>query len=236
MLIDNIESLYHSYLLNLDDPDEYDGYHRASSSGMCIKALFYRKYEFEKKENNAKTMRIFRLGTLVHQDIQAAMPNAIIEKEVKDENLKLKGHIDLYTTENDVLEIVDIKTIGSFPYKMKFGRNPDKNPSFHQEMQVGIYTYMLSKELNLDPYKTKMYEAKISMLYYNKDNSGLKIKIIDNHFIDMALDYWSHVKDYEKVVTKENIEEIFSLYQPPTKWSCNYCNYSEICPLGKKEK
>ena len=49
--------------------------YRASSSGMCARKIYYETIEKAKptEKINEKTMRIFRIGDLIHEDIQAAI-------------------------------------------------------------------------------------------------------------------------------------------------------------------
>tara|TARA_R110001583_G_scaffold108561_1_gene257276 strand:- start:52 stop:351 length:300 start_codon:yes stop_codon:yes gene_type:complete len=60
--------------------------YRASSSGMCSRKLYYESVmRLEPTEQiNDKTMRIFRLGDLVHTDIQQALVDVIQRKEPKE--------------------------------------------------------------------------------------------------------------------------------------------------------
>ena len=66
----------------LKDPNEK--MYRASSSGMCARKIYYEtilKQEPTDKPNE-KTMRIFRIGDLIHEDIQ----NAVVEYFKKKES------------------------------------------------------------------------------------------------------------------------------------------------------
>ena len=60
--------------------------YRASSSGMCSRKLYYQSVlRLEPTEQiEDKVMRVFRLGDLVHTDIQNALVEAIKRKEPKE--------------------------------------------------------------------------------------------------------------------------------------------------------
>ena len=45
----------------------------------------------------------------------------------------------VFEMESGEIFLYDLKTIGSYPYKLKFGRNPERNQSIHQELQLGTY-------------------------------------------------------------------------------------------------
>ena len=60
--------------------------YRASSSGMCSRKLYYESVLrlTPTEQINDKTMRVFRLGDLVHTDIQQALKEAVKRKEAKE--------------------------------------------------------------------------------------------------------------------------------------------------------
>ena len=60
--------------------------YRASSSGMCSRKLYYESVmRLEPTEQiEDKVMRVFRLGDLVHTDIQQALVEAVKRKEPKE--------------------------------------------------------------------------------------------------------------------------------------------------------
>ena len=91
----NIESIYNDYIKSQSEinrkemlekyPKEGISY-RASSSGMCSRKLYYESVmRLEPTEQiEDKVMRVFRLGDLVHTDIQNALVEAVKRKEPKE--------------------------------------------------------------------------------------------------------------------------------------------------------
>ena len=91
----DIESIYNEFIRSQSDtkrkelqekyPKQGISY-RASSSGMCSRKLYYesvmRLEPTEKIED--KVMRVFRLGDLVHTDIQQALVEEAERKEPKE--------------------------------------------------------------------------------------------------------------------------------------------------------
>ena len=59
-----------------------DSKYRASSSGMCARKIYFESIEKAEPTNpaDAKSMRIMRLGEVVHKDIQEMLGKAIEEK------------------------------------------------------------------------------------------------------------------------------------------------------------
>ena len=58
-----------------------DSKYRASSSGMCARKIYFESIEKAEPTNpaDAKSMRIMRLGQVVHKDIQDMLLKAIKE-------------------------------------------------------------------------------------------------------------------------------------------------------------
>ena len=57
-----------------------DSRYRASSSGMCARKIFFEAIEkVEPTQPDSKSMRIMRLGQVVHKDIQDMLLKAIKE-------------------------------------------------------------------------------------------------------------------------------------------------------------
>ena len=91
----DIESIYRNYTTKLNETsreemkkslDQEGIFYRASSSGMCVRKLYFEsvlKLEPSKDFDN-KTLRIFRLGDLIHKDLQDAMLDSVKRKEPKE--------------------------------------------------------------------------------------------------------------------------------------------------------
>ena len=87
----DIESIYRKYTTKVNETsreemkkhlDQECIFYRASSSGMCIRKLYYEsvlKLE-PSKEFTDKTLRVFRLGDLIHKDLQDAMLDIVNNK------------------------------------------------------------------------------------------------------------------------------------------------------------
>ena len=91
----DIQIIYNEFIKSQSDNkrqeilDKYpkDGIsYRASSSGMCSRKLYYESVLrlTPTEEINDKTMRVFRLGDLVHTDIQDALKASVERKEPKE--------------------------------------------------------------------------------------------------------------------------------------------------------
>ena len=88
----DIESIYRNYTNKINETsraemkkslDQEGVFYRASSSGMCVRKLYFEsvlKLEPSKDFDN-KTLRIFRLGDLIHKDLQDAMLDSVKESK-----------------------------------------------------------------------------------------------------------------------------------------------------------
>lgn len=84
----DIESIYNKHIEKKQsqgkaqlDKEKFEGLpentYRSSSSGMCARKIYYESIEkaTPTEEIDNKTRRVFRLGTIVHEDIQEAILN-----------------------------------------------------------------------------------------------------------------------------------------------------------------
>ena len=81
----NIEKLYNDYIALKNEEnykDRYEGkekYYHASGGGSCSRKLYYESIEQIEATNpvNERSNRIMRLGTIVHEDLQASLSDTI---------------------------------------------------------------------------------------------------------------------------------------------------------------
>jgi CRISPR/Cas system-associated exonuclease Cas4 (RecB family) len=219
----------------IDNP-KLDNYYRVSSAGTCARKQYYHAIKKAEETNPMEdsSRMLLRLGELVHQDIQegvlayrgiSGIKQILHEHPVELSELNVKGRLDMVIIMNTgEVYLYDFKTISSWGYRSKFGRknNREANPSIHQEMQLATYGLAVRKEFGrLDG---------MSLIFYNKDNSKTKMIEVDIDYIDIAIDYWSKVKELHESGLP-NIQEGES---PVMKWECNkkYCSYYDLCGGG----
>ena len=260
----DIEVLYSGYIdaVNEDNRKKrYAGkeqYFHGSSAGMCSRKHYFAVNKVTKTNKpQPKSMRIMRLGTVVHNDFEEAMnfietlknekksskrkerngSNSLLslnigpllslikdikeihtEKEIILEQYKVRGHYDMvFEMESGEIFLYDLKTIASYPYKLKFGRNPEMNQSMHQELQVATYGLaILEKFKRLDG---------MFLYYYNKDTSMLKQKEVPMTYLDQAERYWTELNNRIEMGLPPVDEGI----SPVHSWECNYCDFKDHC-------
>ena len=183
-------------------------------------------------------MRLLRLGTIVHEDIQESLNHYFrhtdtklklyIEHQIKIPELNVVGHLDaaIYDKENEHIRLYDIKTSASYKWRMKFGRKREKNGSVNYNLQIGTYAFGLGEEL-------KTTDIDMNLLWYNKDTSAVREEAIDQEWISNAIEYWEELNDTLEGVKSENGNELIpgSYGVPMMNWECRYCGFKDIhCP------
>ena len=81
-----IVDIYNKYLKLINQKRKKDNkYYRPSSAGMCSRKIYYESIEKAEVTNPIadKTRRIFRIGELIHKDIQKSFGNLYLFKKEK---------------------------------------------------------------------------------------------------------------------------------------------------------
>ena len=243
----DIQSTYHDHLIAinkatraaLDKIKPTEPYYRPSSAGMCSRKIYYETIlRIEPTDVvDKRVQRLFRLGDLIHRDIQDAFKkieksdsyfsiyniyinNIYIEKEIILKTIRVRGFCDLIVElEDGRVYLYDIKSIGSFQYKKNFARNKElREPSIHQELQLATYGLAVEKEFGrLDG---------ILILYYNKDTSMLRYKEVSSDRLLTALGFWERINTEHSRNSLPTLQEGIS---PVAKWECSYCAFKSRC-------
>ena len=239
-----VHEIYNDYLdkeneLNKIKYKKHEGWFSASSSGSCIKQLYYKINNYEEQPMERRVKRLLRLGTLVHNDLEKAMDSFIAdpdsnyangnytiykEKQVSIPHLKVVGHLDLAIHQENTLNVIDYKTIGDYPWKMRFGRKKEQNPSQHYYLQVATYGIALANEIE-NP------QVELNLIWYNKNDSRFKTQYIEPKYLDYALEYWENVNEVVAGYGEDIVEiEPGTMTDIPAEnWQCNYCAFKRQC-------
>lgn len=214
---------------------DYDGWFSASTAGSCFKKQLLRKENAKETPFDDRVLRLLRLGTIVHEDIQKSISDNVIssnidykiymEHRITIPELKVVGHLDIGIADSDNnLKVSDIKTCAGYKWKMKFGRTPDKRGNPNYNMQLSTYMLGLSKELNPN-------SMEMSLLWYNKDTSAVREEFIDISWMKKAEHYWEDLNDRCEGATSEDLNP--GMYGVPMEnWECRYCGFKDIYCKG----
>jgi len=234
-----IQDIYDSYIEDLNHKkisNRYAGkeqWFHSSGSGKCIRKHYLdtiQQVPIEDRDTIPKTLyRLFRLGDIVHKDIQTAVSlyaeqeglPIFIEKELYIEDLNVRGFIDLAFVDKDIL--YDIKTMNSRSWSMTFGTKYGKGVSQFNKMQLGTYGLWYQRKYNTI--------KGLSLVFYNKNTSVMKEIELNIDIIDDALEYWEKVK---RMTSGDKPPPIAMRSSPVEDWECSYCNLITACGGGVK--
>jgi len=229
--------IYDDYILDLRDENfskRYEGqdtWYHASGAGLCVRKHYYAQIEgLPSGDKDSNTMRLFRLGDLVHTDMQEALQRYAdrndyevnIETEILIPKYNVRSFVDAMILKDGAL--YDIKTCNDFKWQSIFGKYGSKKPPQNYAIQLGTYgLYYKEKGVKVN---------KMALLFYNKNTSRVKEIKVPRSYIDMAERYWIKVQE----LFKEGLPPIEKGLAPVEDWECNkkYCSYFQACGGGIK--
>ena len=270
----DIEKLYNDYIATKNEENyknRYEGreqYYHASGAGSCSRKLYYESIEQASTTNpsNERSNRILRLGTIVHEDLQASLSDTIYSTNINSTNIDSTNHNE------------------SIYYKEKEIYNLQKESfEFHIEGEImlpelnvrGFYDLVaVSKEsgkVYLIDFKTMAsysWSLKFGKKYYQPNSNvhqevklatyGMFVEREFGRLDGMWLYYYN--KDTSRMkaspvdlsmlkqarVFWENVNDdhkngvpMFRQgFSPVQDWNCNYCRFLDHCnpPFYKRKK
>ena len=246
----DIQSLYHSYLVQKENLRERDKevFH-ASSAGTCLRKQMYSYYDFPQDRKDKRVQRLLRLGTIVHKDIEDAIAHyedvnsdgneqVFIEDKIELKELNVVGTYDVgkLNMEENKFTLWDLKTAAMYTWTTVFGRKENRkvNAGRNYKYQLGTYALGINQKYKVS--KIEMY-----LLWYRKNDSFWKEQLVSPEYIEKALEYWVTVNE-----TLEDCGKLFEDDLKPGYWEgvpyqdyeCGICSYKSICPstIGDKKK
>lgn len=247
----DIVGVYADYTKELQEENRnkrYKGkehYYHASGAGSCSRKLYFESVLKAEPSNpiDEKSLRLLRLGTLVHNDFEKALlkyntkvyskvdsnignntkDNIVFhtEGEIIIDDLNVRGFYDIVVDDDRGVEpkiyLYDLKTCAAYSWKVKFGRNKTLDTSNHYELQLGTYGYAIREKFGrLDG---------MFLYYYNKDNSQMRPVSVPLMYVEQAYTYWKNVNEEHK----KGLPEFRLGISPVQKWQCNYCQFKDHC-------
>ena len=246
----DIQSLYHSYLVQKENLRERDKevFH-ASSAGTCLRKQMYSYYDFPQDAKDQRVQRLLRLGTIVHKDIEDAIAHyedvnsdgneqVFIEDKIELKELNVVGTYDVgkLDVEKNKFTLWDLKTAATYTWTTVFGRieNRKANAGRNYKYQLGTYALGINQKYKVS--KVEMY-----LLWYRKNDSFWREQLVSPEYIEKALEYWVTVNETLEDVGKHFEDELKPGYWegvPYQDYECKICSYYNICPstLADKKK
>ena len=233
----DIKSTYHTYLVNKDkDKTREPNKFHASSAGVCYLKQMYSIFDFEESKIDDRLHRIFRIGNMIHEDIQKSLilskdeinGDLYIEEPIEIPMYNLVGTYDVGQKDNDIFNLYDIKTTAAWTWTKMFGhaRNRIRGTGDNYKMQIATYGIGIQEQHDLS--QLNMY-----LLYYKKDSSHWKEIPISDEWIEKAHLYWQELNEIYENYGKAFEEELrpdWHFGVPFNKQECSYCNFYHISP------
>tara|TARA_R100001530_G_scaffold1769_5_gene3064 strand:- start:116 stop:871 length:756 start_codon:yes stop_codon:yes gene_type:complete len=235
-----VTQIYDDYVahLNAKKSQRYDGkegWFHSSSAGLCARKHYYSSVEkIKQAPKDVDTMRLFRLGDVIHSDIQDAVQwyaansgaRIFIEKELFLHDLNVRGFIDLVMVDDGVL--YDIKSCNYWKWRTIFRKSKYYDPESVKNymMQTATYAHWYNVYFQHDYPQIRS----MALLFYNKNDSKMQELEIPMSMIDEAVNYWEKINE----AVKEGVPPVKLGFAPVLEWECNskYCSYFEACGGG----
>jgi len=191
---------------------EASGYWNPSQLGFCDRRNILRHDGLPENELDDRTLRLFWLGSAIHESLQRTFPFEVVghEVKVKDEEYRLSGRVDTYARVDGVLEVVEFKSIASkkFAYKSL----PDEN----HILQIGCYLTF--------PGEGDIVPQRGRLVYWSKDDAR-----IEEYLVQPTDELKAKVK-----TELARLEGLFQEYKSTGKlpeatevaWQPRYCGYA----------
>ena len=156
----------------------------------------------------------------------------LVEGEIKLPEYNVRGFFDILyinrssSGEQLSVELYDLKSASNWNFRKKFGSKilfPPENRNYN--LQLGTYGLAIKKKygsLN-----------KMSLLFYNKDNSKMAEESVSLDFLDKAKRYWHSINEEHS----KGLPGFQYGTSPAYAWCCGYCQFKDRCnPPNFKNK
>ncbi|RUM50047.1 MAG: hypothetical protein DSY47_02610 [Hydrogenothermus sp.] len=212
-----IKEIFLQKIKERKEKEEHTPYIRASEIGGCPLASALRLKGFKPFIDEDKLL-VFEIGNAVHLNFQSVMSDILedVEKEIKDEQLGVSGHIDGRIGDT----LIEFKSIS--PFALKKSRN--ELPYQHHIDQVHLYMYMMG--------------LRKAIIVYIEKSSGAILE----YPVEFDEERWEGLKqkiEYIKSLVEEPIEELREVSLEELKieeWHCKYCFQKANCPAYENLK
>lgn len=194
-----------------------------SSLGQCYRRQYYNRLN-EPVTNPIpiETLKVFRIGNVVHKDIQGLLDKNKVEVEFTEGDIH--GFID--HLEDDYVE--DFKTIGTWRWKRITKAGYDINEKVDYILQLMTYVFCMKKRFGL-------------LTFINKDTyETLTFRFEMEKWVDMVNDELAINRGFwNKQKLPPAMPRLYSNKNNPLK-ECAYCSWKKTCweekgwDVGKK--
>lgn len=196
-----------------------------TDAGKCPRAIYFSMKGYPRKEKEARVLRIFDRGDIIHQRLMSALFGVpeikVISSEIDIPPKELiRGRADAILSISNKLYVIELKSSSDF----KFQKLEEPEQTHYQQIQLYMHYFKIPQGIilyeNKNTQALKEFEVKYDPSLCEKiisDFENLKQQYIDQDIIPpIPLEL--------KKVREEagGIEERFP-------WQCRYCDFREEC-------
>ena len=150
-----------------------------------------------------------------------------VEQEIIIPDLNVRGFYDVVAEQQEEetrIYLYDLKTVASYPWMRKFGRNIT-DTSENYTLQLGTYGAAVKEQFGrLDG----MY-----LYFYNKDTSQIRNVFVSDNYVGLAKNYWRNIQREHA----QGLPQFIKGISPAEQWACGYCEFLDHCnPPDYKNK
>jgi len=196
--------------------DKEQNHFYITDAGKCPRQIFFKFKNAPRKEMEANILRLFDHGDSIHKLIMKSLVSTrdihVVASEVNIPPQEIiSGRADAIISDGKELYVLDIKSMNSMIF-----RNLE-SPKEENVAQVQLYLHYFKIPKGI-------------LLYVNKDNQELKEFFVyyDKKISESLI---SELSDLKKKIDSNTIPARVSTY--PDDWQCRYCQFLEICKIGK---
>ena len=205
------------YLDRQRDKEQHHFY--ITDAGKCCRSIFFKFKNAPRKEIEANILRLFDHGDAIHKLIMKPLISTrdihVVASEVVIPPQEIiSGRADAILSDGKELYVLDIKSMNSMIF-----RNLE-SPKEENVSQIQLYLHYFKIPKGI-------------LLYVNKDNQELKEFFVyyDKKIVEPILKI---LQDLKKKIDENIIPARLSTY--PEDWQCRYCQFKDICKMGKEEE
>ncbi len=190
-----------------------------SEAGKCPRQIFLKFKNAPRKELEASFLRLFDHGESMHKLIMKPLLSTrdihVVASEVDIPPQEIvRGRSDAVLSDGKELYVLDIKSMNSMVFR---NLNEPKEENVNQ-LQLYLHYFKIPKGI---------------LLYVDKDRLGLK-EFIVAYNPAKAEALISGLAILKKQIQDNIVPARIPAY--PSHWQCQYCQYLEVCRIGKGEE
>ena len=190
-----------------------------SEAGKCPRQVFFKFKNAPKKDLEAAFLRLFDHGENMHKLIMKPLLSTrdihVVASEIDIPPQEIvRGRADAVLSDGKELFVLDIKSMNSMVFRNL------QQPKEENVLQLQLYLHFFKIPKGI-------------LLYVDKDRLELK-EFLVNYNPAIAEQLISGLSALKKQIADNTIPARIPGY--PSVWQCQYCQYFDVCKLGKQEE